>query len=558
MRPSAPTRRSGLSPKATITGIWRDGAGSGVSALLWDAERGGSGQKVRRNALPPERAHGHNRGRGRNSEQSRRQLCWQYVETKWKSYSCLWASSASRWSWCRGSSAARAAVAVAPTRSRARARREAPALPPRRPPPRAPVATWAPRPPVRRRDGWDDDLGWEGVETAPLRSTREAWERWRDDRVAAGFRGARGRSRRAGAPSCRASSAGARVARRTTSGSRTTTASAGKARTTLRPLSRRWRRQRQRASPRARADAGGDWTRTDEPRARASAPWPRPGRARTSPPARPRRLPASAATDVAPLPEPELGRTYALDDDDWDEPVARPWGAPAADGAARRRSPPRAPRGKRKLHPVLLLAIYAAAGIGLVVLASTVLLGGSTDRAEPRRPRADARARPDGGADARGHRQRRRRPGGRGSRGAAAAPRPKAQPDFRRERTRALARPQATRWTDARAAERASARRAKPRARPQAQQTAQGRAPAAARAAADGSDCRDPAGPAAAPPGDNPAAATRPRRRTRDRRSVSSASAEPAGACPRLDGLPGRDLPGRAAGRRGAHRARRG
>ena len=26
--------------------------------------------------------------------------------------------------------------------------------------------------------------------------------------------------------------------------------------------------------------------------------------------------------------------------------------------------------------------------------------------------------------------------------------------------------------------------------------------------------------------------------------SVSSASAEPAGACPRLDGLPGRDLPG--------------
>ena len=31
------------------------------------------------------------------------------------------------------------------------------------------------------------------------------------------------------------------------------------------------------------------------------------------------------------------------------------------------------------MHPVLLVAIYAAVGIGVVVLASTALLGGSTD-----------------------------------------------------------------------------------------------------------------------------------------------------------------------------------
>ena len=122
------------------------------------------------------------------------------------------------------------------------------------------------------------------------------------------------------------------------------------------------------------------WTRTDEPA-----------------PAEPAVASASAATDVAP--EPALGRTYALEDDWDDEPVARPWGAPASADDEPAAKPAPAPRGKRKLHPVVLLAIYAAAGIGLVVLASTMLLGDSTNA--PAEPPPDARApRADGRADA--------------------------------------------------------------------------------------------------------------------------------------------------------------
>src|SRR5215207_9781840 len=41
----------------------------------------------------------------------------------------------------------------------------------------APVATWTP-PSGADDDGWDDDLGWEGVD-APEPEAREAWERWR-------------------------------------------------------------------------------------------------------------------------------------------------------------------------------------------------------------------------------------------------------------------------------------------------------------------------------------------------------------------------------------------
>ena len=117
---------------------------------------------------------------------------------------------------------------------------------------------------------------------------------------------------------------------------------------------------------------GRDWSRADEPS--------------PAQPAAPAFASASAATDVAPLPdvEAETGDAYDLDDD-WDEPVGRPWGAPA-EPAPRPAAPAptRAPNSRRKLHPVLLLAIYAAAGVGLVVLASTVLLGGSADApAEP-------------------------------------------------------------------------------------------------------------------------------------------------------------------------------
>ena len=38
-----------------------------------------------------------------------------------------------------------------------------------------PVATWTPNP-LADESGWDDDLGWEGVETAKPK----AWEQWRE------------------------------------------------------------------------------------------------------------------------------------------------------------------------------------------------------------------------------------------------------------------------------------------------------------------------------------------------------------------------------------------
>ena len=45
---------------------------------------------------------------------------------------------------------------------------------------------------------------------------------------------------------------------------------------------------------------------------------------------------------------------------------------------------PAAPRGRRRaIHPVVLVALYAAAGIGAVVLASTVLLGGGSTPSKP-------------------------------------------------------------------------------------------------------------------------------------------------------------------------------
>ena len=44
----------------------------------------------------------------------------------------------------------------------------------------APVASWTPSGPAPvEDDGWDDDLGWEGVDS-PAPDTREEWERWRD------------------------------------------------------------------------------------------------------------------------------------------------------------------------------------------------------------------------------------------------------------------------------------------------------------------------------------------------------------------------------------------
>ena len=194
------------------------------------------------------------------------------------------------------------------------------------------VATWKPNP-LADENGWDDDLGWEGVETEPEPARR---------RLTRGRNGARpSRRKRRRAPS---------AGRRKTTGPMRTPGG---------------------TSPRPRGTATATATSN-----RASGPRGANGRrARTGlrPSRRGAGASASAATDVAAEP-----RTYALQDPEWDEePAERPWGAPVP-------QPSPEPDAGRKLHPVLLLAIYAAAGIGLVVLASTMLLGGSADPAPPK------------------------------------------------------------------------------------------------------------------------------------------------------------------------------
>jgi hypothetical protein len=255
------------------------------------------------------------------------------------------------------------------------------------------AATWTPpespiRPVVSDLDGWDDDLGWEGVEsTAP--ETREAWEQWR------------------ATESPLASTAASEAA----------APAAAQPEPEL-PSVERWR---------ARAEEA-DWVEDDDglgwegeqdgagshlwngpgPEAESSGSgraWaPEPGvwngagqgrdwsRDTGAPPARDGdpapafAASASAATDVAP--EPALGRTISLEDDGWDPPVSHTWGAGGVESVSASKLPnngsgPARRRQQRtsRMHPVLLVAIYAAAGIGIVVLASTALLGGSSDPA---------------------------------------------------------------------------------------------------------------------------------------------------------------------------------
>ena len=191
---------------------------------------------------------------------------------------------------------------------------------------------------------------------------------------------------------------------------------------------------------------------------------------------------AAAATsgDVATQPDParRRGRERL-------EPAGREWGATQTNETGAVAAPASAPR-RFRIHPVLLVAIYAAAGIGVVVLVSTVLLGGSSspDRLEPanqgaadvRRPStpevagsAGRRAEVDAEAEA-----------GEARRGGRA----QARRDVR-ARERAPCAP--TRRAQARAAKAAEARRAR-RAAAQAQARA---------AAAAGRRRRRPAGHAA-------------------------------------------------------------
>lgn len=293
-----------------------------------------------------------------------------------------------------------------------------------------PVATWTPTlaPEAADEDGWDDDLGWEGVETAAPEA-RDAWEQWRatESPLAASEPEEAPAEPVAELPSVERWRAQAQEEEEWLEddglgweGEDATWSANGHAPTPEpAPVPVSNGNGNGHVEP-STWTSGRDWTRSEEP-----APA-EPAVAAAS---------ASAATDVAP--EPASGRSHALEEAEWDdeEPMGRPWGAPSED--APRSEPTRTRSEKRKLHPVLLLAIYAAAGIGLVVLASTFLLGGSADPA-PSKPPA-TRATPDP------VRTPQPTPEATGSVAddpaaleAARAAEAKAQRAFRRERTRAL------------------------------------------------------------------------------------------------------------------------
>jgi hypothetical protein len=322
------------------------------------------------------------------------------------------------------------------------------------------VATWGSSPSVSPDvEAWDDDLGWEGVDSTPPEA-RDAWEQWR------------------ATESPLASSPEPEPA----------------AEPEL-PSIERWRAKAE--EPEWEEDDDGlGWEGEEKPSnanafngghdpAPESGSWHGDGRrdwsrATEAPPARETDpapafvTAASAATDVAPAPEPELGRTIALEDDDWDPPVTKTWGAresaPAAASAKAAGPARRKPRTSR-MHPVLLVAIYAAVGIGFVVLASTALLGGSPDPA-PASKKTPAAAKTPSSTPPAAAPKAGATPDAAAEEAAAAAARAEraARVNFGRERSRAL-RSEAAALSNARAAARREARAAKrkrERARPSA------------------------------------------------------------------------------------------
>jgi hypothetical protein len=211
-----------------------------------------------------------------------------------------------------------ALIVVPRLKRKPRARRSLPSLKARRraavaaaaAPVPAAVSTWSPS--GSDEDGWDDDLGWEGVES-PAPETREAWERWRETE-----------SPLAAAPE------------------------PVEAPPEL-PSVERWRAAASSSSEDAEwlDDDGLGWEGEDsrnEPRVWVAEPVTR----------------TSTAPDVA---------TQA-------ETGGREWAASPVTNVSAAAAP--ASR-KFGLHPVLMVALYAAVGIGVVVLASTMLLGGSSD-----------------------------------------------------------------------------------------------------------------------------------------------------------------------------------
>ena len=429
MRPSAPTSRSGLSPKATITGRPRrrrgvQSVGVGPTAGWTDSWR---------NALPPERAHGHNRGRN-EQELLRRQFNWHYVGRR----------NGSRSSACRHrrdradrgpAPAAPDVPAAAGPRPKKRARPRRPSWPPRGRS-RRPLAASPGRRPRPRLGRTGGTTTWAGrAWTSPAPAAREAWEQWRDDRVPARRRaGGRAEPRRV---SCRASSAGApRAAEDDGVG--------------------RGRRRRPRLGGRGRAaGAGGLGTATATASARpvgratdaATTAQRRPrlvAHGRSSPRAGPRRRSPPPRRPTS----PRLGHR-GLRSDARARPHARARarrrvGSPITPHVGRGRAGAAAAAERRSGAAAAPLARAPGRcssrstprpGIGLVVLASTALLGGSVaeptpaaaqkPRPAPPRPASPRRSR----TTRRG--RRRPRPSRRPQSGDAAAA---ARRDFTRER----------------------------------------------------------------------------------------------------------------------------
>ena len=187
-----------------------------------------------------------------------------------------------------------------------------------------PAASWTP---PADDDGWDDDLGWESSEPAP--DARAKWEQFR------------------------------------------TTALPEPAPEPVLPSVERWKAAAAAADDEWDDDLSWEGTPAAEP-ASTAAPaepvtrtWSRGAQGEPT-------TAAAALTTAKPV--VETGRADWLDED-WEQPDGRSWSTEAAPKPVA--APAAAPR-RRKLHPVALVAIYAAGGIGVIVLASTALLGGAS------------------------------------------------------------------------------------------------------------------------------------------------------------------------------------
>lgn len=261
---------------------------------------------------------------------------------------------------------------------------------------RAPVAKWSPAPAAAAGDeleAWDDDLGWEGVDT-PREPDREAWERWRATESPL-------------APD--AANDGPEPGAELPSVERWRSREPGDDPEWLDDDGLGWEGAASRdferapggesAAPGGESGGGGLWHSGGEGPRPADDDWSRsaPPSAPDGGPARRPEVPlpavtASAATTTQPngSAPPEVYRQApapAAPDPAVFRPAAEPTHATNGNGASNGLGAAivaPAPRRVRRLHPVLLLAIYAAAGIAVVVLATTLLLrGGSGTTAKP-------------------------------------------------------------------------------------------------------------------------------------------------------------------------------